>query len=316
MTTSSREQPPYLRIVDDIRARIDSGQLRPGDRVPSTRQIIDEWGVAMATATKALATLRQNGLVHAVPGTGTIVSDPTTSGRRPARHRQARPTTEPATTQQRIVHAAIRIADREGRSAVSMRRVAAELGVGAMSLYRHVPDKDELIRLMADTAFGESPLPQPRRRGWRPRLEELARLQWYTYRRHPWLAPVALTSLARPPVLPSGMAHVDWQIAALAGLGLHQRDVLQIVVSLNGYVGGIAMSHSMENEYLHEVGITSQQRHDSNEPMLLELMRSGRFPHLASIAYSDVEIDLDKLFEFGLQRQLDGIQNFLTAHAK
>ncbi|MCI2416560.1 TetR/AcrR family transcriptional regulator C-terminal domain-containing protein [Saccharopolyspora sp. K220] len=312
MTTGPRPQPPYLRIVSDIRARIESGQLRPGDRVPSTRQIIDEWGVAMATATKALATLRQLGLVHAVPGTGTIVSDSSTGHRRPTRHRRS--TSQPPVTQERIVRTAIGIADREGRAAVSMRRIAAELGVGAMSLYRHVTDKDELIRLMADTAFGEAPLPEPGRRGWRARLEEIARLQWATYRRHPWLAPVALTSLAHPPVLSSGMAHVDWQIDALGGLGLPQHDILQIVVSLNGYVGGIAMSHALEHEYVLESGITMRQRHDTDEPVLRELLRSGRFPHLATATGGD--IDLDALFEFGLQRQLDGIQNYLTRRPK
>ncbi|MBR8744456.1 GntR family transcriptional regulator, partial [Nocardiopsis sp. MG754419] len=75
---------PYARIVADIRTRIDAGELRPGDRVPSTRDITREWGVAMATATKALAALRREGLVEAVRGVGTVVrgttdttSDPT-----------------------------------------------------------------------------------------------------------------------------------------------------------------------------------------------------------------------------------------------
>ncbi|MEV6227545.1 TetR/AcrR family transcriptional regulator C-terminal domain-containing protein [Saccharopolyspora shandongensis] len=311
MTTGPRPQPPYLRIAEDIRARIDSGRLRPGDKVPSTRQIIDEWGVAMATATKALAALRQHGLVHAVPGTGTVVSDP-------AAHHRTRPrpprTTEPA-SRERIVHTAIGIADREGRAAVSMRRVAAELGVGTMSLYRHVPDKDELLRLMADAAFAETPLPGAGHRGWRARLEELARRQWATYRRHPWLAPIALTSLAQPPLLPAGMAHVEWQLATLDGLGLQHRDRLRIAVGLNGYVGGIAMSHSLDAEFTQETGITSRQRHDTDEPEMWNLLETGRYPHLAAAATSGVELDLDDLFEFGLQNQLNGIEHHLAHRA-
>ncbi|MDA3643126.1 TetR/AcrR family transcriptional regulator C-terminal domain-containing protein [Saccharopolyspora indica] len=298
--------PPYLRIVADIRARIDSGQLRPGDRVPSTRQITDEWGVAMATATKALATLRREGLVHPVTGTGTVVAEPTR--RRAPRTR----TTDTHIDQQRIVHAAITIADAEGRTAVSMRRVAAELGAGTMSLYRHVPDKDELLRLMADAALAETPLPEPSRRSWRRSLEKLARQHWATYRRHPWLAPIALTSLAQPPLLPTGVEHLEWQLTVLSGLGLPRSTALHVAVSVNGFVGGLAMSHAMEREYTQETGLTVRQRHNTDRPELHSLLGSGRYPELAATAASGISLDLDQLFEFGLQRHLDGIAAHLT----
>ena len=65
---------PYRRIVDEISGRIAAGALRPGDRIPSARQITREWGVAIATATKVLATLRQEGLVEPRPGVGTVVT--------------------------------------------------------------------------------------------------------------------------------------------------------------------------------------------------------------------------------------------------
>jgi DNA-binding GntR family transcriptional regulator len=70
------EGPPYRKIVAEIRRRIDAGELRPGDRVPSARQITADWGVAIATATKVLSTLQQDGLVRAVPGVGTVVAEP------------------------------------------------------------------------------------------------------------------------------------------------------------------------------------------------------------------------------------------------
>lgn len=77
MTASSRRpEPPYARIVTEIRRRIEAGELRPGDRIPSARQITKEWGVAIATATKVLAVLRQEGLVHPRPGVGTVVVAP------------------------------------------------------------------------------------------------------------------------------------------------------------------------------------------------------------------------------------------------
>ncbi|WP_241777660.1 GntR family transcriptional regulator, partial [Streptomyces sp. CT34] len=73
--------PPYRRIVQEIRGRIDAGELAPGDRVPSTRRITREWGVAMATATKVLTALRQEGVVRTVPGVGTVVAEPARAAR-------------------------------------------------------------------------------------------------------------------------------------------------------------------------------------------------------------------------------------------
>lgn len=97
--------PPYLRIARDIRHRIDSGDLAPGDRVPSTRRITQEWGVAMATATKALAALNQEGLVRAVPGVGTVVVEP-------VRERRAAP--GQGLTRERVIRTATRSPTRKG----------------------------------------------------------------------------------------------------------------------------------------------------------------------------------------------------------
>src|SRR3954447_931481 len=83
---------PYLRIAAEIRRRIQAGELRPGDRVPSTRGLVQEFGVAMATATKALATLQQDGVVHSLPGVGTVVGPPP---RATKSVRRLRPSDEP-----------------------------------------------------------------------------------------------------------------------------------------------------------------------------------------------------------------------------
>ncbi|HEX2810563.1 MAG TPA: GntR family transcriptional regulator, partial [Kineosporiaceae bacterium] len=64
---SSVEPAPYARIVAEVREQIRTGRLVAGDRVPSTREITRRWGVAMATATKALAAMRHEGLVRVVP---------------------------------------------------------------------------------------------------------------------------------------------------------------------------------------------------------------------------------------------------------
>src|SRR5262249_3913409 len=70
-----RPAPPHRTTVTEIRRRIEAGELRSGDRVPPTRQIAREWGVAIATATRALTTLGQQGLVRSVPRVGTVVAD-------------------------------------------------------------------------------------------------------------------------------------------------------------------------------------------------------------------------------------------------
>ncbi len=295
-------EPPYLRIVAELKRRIEEGELRPGDRVPSTRQVVVEWDVAMATATKALTTLRQQGWVRSKPGSGSVVGE-----RPPARTWSV---DEPTLSRERIVRTAIRVADREGRVGLSMRRVAAELEVGAMALYRYVPDKDELLRLMADAVFGAHPLPAPGARGWRADLELIARIQWRSYRQHPWLAPVLLASLNRPPVVASGMAHLNRQLQALHWLDARTR--LHLVVTLNGYVGGIALSQALDAEQEQETGLSSIDRTELDSPLATELFESGHFPELREVGRASGHPDLEELFEFGLQRQLDGMAAFLT----
>src|SRR5215469_10913008 len=144
--------PRYQQIAAELRRQIELGELPPGARVPSTRAIVDEWGVAMATATKVLTELRHEGLVRAVPGVGTVVDGgrrPPRPGPAPRRHGVA----EPGLSAERIVAAGVAIADAEGLGAVSMRRVANELDVATMSLYRHVQDKDGLLLHMLDAVF-------------------------------------------------------------------------------------------------------------------------------------------------------------------
>jgi DNA-binding transcriptional regulator YhcF (GntR family) len=308
---AQRTDPPSVRIVSELRRRIASGQLRAGDRVPSTRQITREWGVAVATATKVLAALRQEGLVRAVPGVGTVVdassATPTPPPRTPRRHeaREAREA-EPELTRDRVVRAAIGIADAEGLAALSMRRVASELGIATMSLYRYVPGKDELVLLMADAALGEDRLPEPPPAGWRAQLELSARLQWAVYRRHPWLAQVI--SMTRPQLLLNAVDHTEWALRAVDGLGLDPNAMLHAAVTMLGYVRGTAASLEPEAQAQQDTGITDDQWMESQESAMAQLLASGRFPTFASVAAcQNLDLDLDSLFEFGLRQLLDGL---------
>jgi len=306
--SAAQPDPPYLRIVTELRRRIVASELRTGDRVPSTRQIAREWGVAIATATKALATLGQEGLVQAVPRVGTVVAGPPPRPAPSARTPRRRPTpaAEQELTPERIIHAAIAIADTEGLTALSMRRVAAELGVGAMSLYRHVPGKDRLVLLMADAVFGEAQLPEPPPPGWRAQLELIARAQWAVSCRHPWIARVV--SLTRPTPAPNAMAYTERALRAVDGLGLDPSTMLYVAITIAGYVQATAVNLESEVEAEQDTGVTRDEWMHAQVDAVTPILASGRFPMLAGVAMRpDFHLDLDTLFEFGLKLLLDGL---------
>ncbi|MFG2399181.1 TetR/AcrR family transcriptional regulator C-terminal domain-containing protein [Streptomyces lydicus] len=317
--------PPYRRIVEEIRRRIDAGELAPGDRVPSTRRITREWGVAMATATKVLTTLRQEGVVQAVPGVGTVVSDPQagppdqpqTRARKPARGAAAseRAPREPdggGLNRDRIVSAAVKVADAEGLRGLSMRRVAAEFGMSSMALYRHVANKDELVLLMADAAFADVTLPDPAPDGWRERMEAGARLQWELYQRHPWLA--QYLSLTRPQPMPRAMALVEWTMARVEGMD--PVTLIHMALTLLGFVLSTAAGLEDDLEAEQETGMDQEQWMAAMDPVFEGILTSGSYPMYAGMAGTDDnKVNLGTLFDFGLERLLDGMEVLVERRA-
>ncbi|GAA2823963.1 TetR/AcrR family transcriptional regulator C-terminal domain-containing protein [Crossiella cryophila] len=293
----SESVPPFRRIAAELAGRIAAGELLPGDRVPSTRAVMREWGVALATAAKALDLLRQQGLVETHPGAGTVVRTPAGGPRRT-------PTAAPTLTRARITAAAIRLADAEGLDAVSMRRLATELGVGPMSLYRHLAGKDELVHLMMRRIFAGRPLPTPPPSGWRERLSAVCRIQWSLYRAHGWLP--ELVSITRPRLIPEAMAHTEWTLATLAGLRLSHAERVREAITLPAFVRGLALAHAAEQAATKDTGLDNTEWWRLQEQEIRGYLESGRFPQLSTIDNSVVE-DLDALFEHGLTRHLDGL---------
>jgi DNA-binding transcriptional regulator YhcF (GntR family) len=293
--------PAYLRIADAIRHRIATGDLHPGDRVPSTRQVVRDFGVAMATATRALAVLRDEGLVVTRSGSGTVVRTPDPPARRRA------PDHELSTA--RIVAAAMTLADAEGLDAVSMRRLAAELGAAPMSLYRHVAGRDALELMLARAVFRAHPLPEPGPPGWRAKLEAVSRLQWRVYRTHPWMP--ELISITRPVLIPEAMAHTEWTLKALDGLGLTPAERARESITLPALVRGLAASAAAELRAERETGQGNDQWWSTLQGEVDAVLRSGRFPMLAALPERAVR-DLDGLLEHALGRHLDGLQMRLS----
>ncbi|ALG07388.1 TetR/AcrR family transcriptional regulator C-terminal domain-containing protein [Kibdelosporangium phytohabitans] len=293
-------EAPYLRIAAEIKARVARGELRPGDRVPSTREITRQWGVAMATATKVIAVLRDDGVVDTKPGAGTVVRS-AAAPRKAAKERDL--------GRGAVIRAAIVIADAEGLQAVSMRRVAMDLGVATMSLYRHVPSKDDLVVEMADAAFGERPFPERIPGDWRAAMEIAARLMWTVCRRHPWIAEAM--SMTRPRVSPNLIMYTEWVFTVLRRFGLSMDDMMYTHLSVFGHVRGLALTLQDETRARQDSGVTHDEWIVTQEEALGQLLATGRYPTMAEIITDEFDYDLDKVFEYGLRLLLDGVQRRL-----
>lgn len=298
------EPSPYQRIVTDIKQRIESGELAVGDRVPSTRAIVEEWGVAIATATKALTTLRTEGIVHATHRVGTVVARPPAQ---PSR-RRAVDTTAGTPIRQQIVTAAIGMADTDGIAALSMRSVANQVGMATMTLYRYVAGKDDLVFHMVDTAFADIAAPDEETGDWRTRLEVIARQLWQLFQRHPWLPHVV--SLARAQPVPGLIGYADRVLASLEDVDLGPVDKMRVHISLYSLVQGLSASQEQEARSEEETGMDGVEWMTVAEPQLGDLVASGRYPAFGKVVSElddGYDRDLDALFEFGLASMLDGV---------
>lgn len=138
-------------------------------------------------------------------------------------------------SRERIVDAAIDLADADGLAALSMGRLAQRLGCGTMSLYRHVANKDELVTFMLSAASGTPPeLPGD---GWRTAITTWAEGLWDVYHRHPWILAAAA---AGPPADPGQLAWLNQGLSALTDTGLSERGKLAAVMAVLHYVRGAA----------------------------------------------------------------------------
>ncbi len=217
--------------------------------------------------------------------------------------RRQRPTRgpRPGLTLDRIVTAGIKVAMTEGIGALSMTRVATELGVGTMSLYRYVAAKDELLTLMVDSALGAPP-PAPPDEDWRAGLARWAVAVRGAYQRHPWALRVPISA---PPLGPNNVAWLENALRALRETRLSEQQKLSTVLLVSGFV-----RNDVTLDLDLAAGAGGEQVMPTYARMLGALIEGGDFPALAdavaSGALSD-EDDPDSEFEFGLERILDGV---------
>lgn len=210
----------------------------------------------------------------------------------------------------RIVTAAVALADAEGIGALSMRRVAEKLGVGTMSLYTHVPGKAELVDVMVDHVNGETARPADVPGGWRGRLTGVARENWELHLRHPWLLEVPTN---RAVLGPNVAAKYDYELGAVDGIGLTDVEMDSVLALVLGHVRTAARVAVEAARTEQRTGLTDEQWWRAAAPYLAKVFDPRRFPRAARVGAAAGEAHGaahagEHAFAFGLERVLDGVE--------
>lgn len=209
----------------------------------------------------------------------------------------------PAHSRAAIAAAAIEIADGGGLDAVSMRRVAAALGAGTMSLYNYVPRKEHLFDLMLDAVVGEFVLPDEPSGDPRADLTLLGRQQLAAMRRHSWV-PGLLVS--RPSLGPNALRCTEYFLGALEPTGLDGPAMMEAFTLLNGFVCQFAeWEQATTGRTRNGEDAAGGQWHADVVTYLQGVALSGRYPRLTrALVGSGPPPDADTVFERSLGRLL------------
>ena len=205
-----------------------------------------------------------------------------------------------------LVAEAIALADERGLAAVSMRALAARLGVSAMALYGYVPGKEELLDLMLDALYARMErAPWAEAAGWRERARAVAEANRALLAAHPWAGAV---STARPPLGPGLMAKYEHELAAFDDAGLDDIARDSALAFLLAFVQGIAVAAAdaarapgSDAEWWEQAG-----------PLLARVVNPQRYPLAARVGAAAGEAhgsayDPAQAYAFGLERVLDGL---------
>jgi AcrR family transcriptional regulator len=217
---------------------------------------------------------------------------------------------KPAFSVERIVEAAMTLADAEGFAELSMPKIAGRLGISANALYRYVSSKDELLVLLGEAAVGPPPTSITGRDGWRQGAAAWVHALLGRYRRHPWLLEMAVRGA---PMTPNLLRWLEVLLAAMSGTGLGNKDLLGCAVLLDGY----ARSTATLERNLRE-STTPAVQSTAIAEFLGPLLQERGFPNVLAVMsagdYTDddlAESELDDI-DFGLTRILDGIELMIT----
>jgi AcrR family transcriptional regulator len=221
---------------------------------------------------------------------------------------------KPRYTREQIAGAALAVADSEGIEAVSMRRVAQELGAGTMTLYHYVRTKAELLDLMDDTIMGEVVVPDGElSTNWREALTQIATRSHDAFKRHPW----ALEGLRGARGGPNGMKHFEQTLAAVSALDLPFEEKLELALVVDDFVFGYVLRSAQSGSMMPD-----DDERAATVSYLGVLLETGDYPHTQRLFREhEIASGLDLMirafrnpdrFGRGLERLLDGLEASLA----
>ncbi len=212
---------------------------------------------------------------------------------------------KPRTSLAEIVAAGISIADAEGLESLSMRKVAQQLGIGAMSVYTYVPGRSELIELMIDQVYSEHRRPDASK-PWRDRVEHWSREAWRIYALHPWLLDY---NVARLPIGPHVLDVEEALYAALLAAGFTGAQNVAVSNLIQWQLLGAARATISDADEARHTGISTEAYWESRASFWVTYFDPARFPAMAAVHEAggfDDPAGWD--FDLLLNRLLDGIE--------
>ena len=212
----------------------------------------------------------------------------------------AEPVTRSRLSRERVLQAAIDLADESGIEALSMRKLGDAVGVEAMSLYKHVANKDDLLDGMVDSVFAEIELDRDSR-SWRTAMRNRALSVRDVLRRHQWAVPL-MQSRANPG--PSTLSHLDAVIGILRAAGFSVVLTAHALSAIDAYVYGFAMQEKA-------LPFDTEERSTEVIQQILAAMPADEWPHLVEFSREHVlkpGYDYGLEFEWGLDLVLDGLE--------
>jgi AcrR family transcriptional regulator len=186
---------------------------------------------------------------------------------------------KPKITLERVVQAGVELADADGLAALSMRKVASHLGVGAMSLYTYLPGRSELVELMIDRVYGERTQPDPDQ-SWRSRVEFHARQTWSLYVAHPWLLDHNLTRL---PVGPHVLDTEEALYASIAAGGVPPRQIPPIADVITWHLFGMGRAQISDAIEARHTGVSTEAYYMARNSFWTTYFDMARYPTMSAI---------------------------------
>lgn len=222
------------------------------------------------------------------------------------------------TTVDAVVAAAVGIADTDGLGALTIRSVAATLGIAPMATYTYVPGKAELLDLMLDTVYAQMPRTDLNGMQWRDKVSVIAAENRALLATHQWVVQLATT---RPPLGPGMAAKYDHELSAFDGLGLSDLDMDSALTYLLGFVTSVARISIDARAAQADSGVSDVAWWKRAEPLLAKVFDADRFPLAARVGAAagqahDSAYSAAHAWDFGLARVLDGLATVIEGTAK